>query len=241
MASGTWFPPPVRGVEIPKSGGGTRMLGVPTVADKVAQTVVATRIEAEVEPLLHEDSYGYRPGKSALDAVGAARRRCGERNWVIDLDVAKFFDSVPWDEVLAAVERHAPEPWVLLYVRRWLAAPVMMPDGSLAERDRGTPQGLPSVPCWLTCSYAMRSTRGSPGSSRTALSRDTPMTRSCTAVLRHAPGRSWPRWRSGWDRWACGCIRIRPGSSTPRTPARTASGTGRRPSTSRAARSALAR
>jgi group II intron reverse transcriptase/maturase len=141
MSSGTYFPPPVKAVEIPKAGGGTRMLGVPSVADRVAQTVVAARIEAAVEPLFHADSYGYRPRRGALDAVGKCRERCWRYDWVIDLDVSKFFDSVPWDKVLSAVERHVALPWVLLYVRRWLAAPVLMPDGSLAGRDRGTPQG----------------------------------------------------------------------------------------------------
>jgi RNA-directed DNA polymerase len=142
MSSGSYFPPPVRAVEIPKPhGGGTRMLGVPTVGDRVAQTVVAARIEAAAEPVFCGDSYGYRPGKSALDAVGACRRRCWRYDWVVDLDVSRFFDTVPWDLVIKAVERHVSEPWVVLYVKRWLAAPVRMPDGTLMERDRGTPQG----------------------------------------------------------------------------------------------------
>jgi RNA-directed DNA polymerase len=142
MSSGSYFPPPVLAVEIPKPHGrGTRMLGVPTIADRVAQTVVAARIEAVVEPVFHGDSYGYRPGRSALDAVGACRERCWKHDWVIDLDVSRFFDSVRWDLIIKAVERHVDLPWVILYVRRWLAAPVQMPDGSLARRDRGTPQG----------------------------------------------------------------------------------------------------
>jgi len=141
MSSGSYFPPPVMAVEIPKAGGGTRVLGVPCVADRVAQTVVAARIEAVVEPVFHGDSYGYRPGRSALDAVGVCRERCWKHDWVIDLDVQKFFDSVRWDLIVKAVEKHADLPWVILYVRRWLAAPVQMPDGSLVQRDRGTPQG----------------------------------------------------------------------------------------------------
>ena len=137
-----YFPPPVQAVEIPKPhGGGTRILGVPTVADRIAQTVVARRMEARVEPIFHPDSYGYRPGRSALDAVAACRERCWRYDWVIDLDVQKFFDSVPWDLVVKAVEAHTDQPWVLLYVKRWLAAPLQLPDGTLAERDRGTPQG----------------------------------------------------------------------------------------------------
>jgi RNA-directed DNA polymerase len=142
MSSGSYFPPPVRAVEIPKPhGGGTRVLGVPTIADRVAQTVVAARIEAVVEPVFHGDSYGYRPGRSALDAVGVARRRCWDYDWVIDLDVEKFFDSVRWDLMIKAVQAHVGLPWVILYVQRWLAAAVQMPDGTLVRRDRGTPQG----------------------------------------------------------------------------------------------------
>jgi RNA-directed DNA polymerase len=142
MSSGSYFPPPVMAVEIPKPhGGGTRVLGVPTIADRVAQTVVAARIEAAVEPVFHGDSYGYRPGRKALDAVGICRQRCWDYDWVIDLDVSKFFDSVRWDLIMKAVEAHVRLPWVILYVRRWLAAAVQMPDGTLVRRDRGTPQG----------------------------------------------------------------------------------------------------
>jgi group II intron reverse transcriptase/maturase len=142
MSSGSYFPPPVKAVEIPKPhGGGVRVLGVPTVADRIAQTVVARRLEAKVEPIFHPDSYGYRPGRSALDAVAACRKRCWRQDWVIDLDVQKFFDSVPWDLVIKAVEANTDLPWVVLYVRRWLAAPLQLPDGTLAERDHGTPQG----------------------------------------------------------------------------------------------------
>ena len=144
MSSGSYFPPPVKAVEIPKShGSGTRILGVPAVADRIAQTVAAARLEAVVDPLFHPDSYGYRHGKSALDAVAACRRRCWERNWVIDLDIRKFFDSVPWDLVVKAVEAHADHEtrWIVLYVKRWLAAPLQLPGGTLQERDRGTPQG----------------------------------------------------------------------------------------------------
>ena len=142
MSSGTWFPPPVRAVEIPKPhGGGVRMLGVPTIADRVAQTVVAMQLEPVVEPRFHPDSYGYRPGRSAHDALVACRRRCWKYDWVIDLDVQKFFDEVPWDLIVNAVEAVTDVSWVLLYVKRWLAAPVQHPDGSLEQRNRGTPQG----------------------------------------------------------------------------------------------------
>jgi RNA-directed DNA polymerase len=142
MSSGSYFPPPVRAVEIPKPhGGGTRTLGVPTVADRIAQTVVAGVLERAAEPVFHPDSHGYRPGRSAIDAVAACRERCWRHDWVIDLDIRKFFDSVPWDLMLKAVAAHTDQPWVLLYVRRWLAAPLQLPDGTLQQRDRGTPQG----------------------------------------------------------------------------------------------------
>lgn len=142
MSSGSYFPPPVKAVEIPKPhGSGTRILGVPTVADRIAQTVVAARIEAAVEPVFHPDSYGYRPGRSQLDAVAACRKRCWKKDWAIDLDVEKFFDSVRRDLIVKAVQAHTDLPWVLLYVKRWLAAPLQRPDGTLLERDRGTPQG----------------------------------------------------------------------------------------------------
>jgi group II intron reverse transcriptase/maturase len=142
MSSGTYFPPPVRAVEVAKAHGpGTRILGVPTVADRIAQTVVAGVLEERAERLFHPDSYGYRPKRSALDAVAACRRRCWETDWVIDLDIRKFFDSVPWDLVVKAVQANTNLPWVVLYVRRWLQAPLRLPDGTLRQRDRGTPQG----------------------------------------------------------------------------------------------------
>ncbi len=147
MSSGSYFPPPVKAVEIPKPHGtGTRTLGVPTVADRIAQTVVARRLEAKVEPIFDPDSYGYRPNRSALDAVAACRQRCWKTNWVIDLDVERFFDSVPWELVVKAVAAHSTDPWVLLYVTRWLAAPLQLPNGALQQRDRGTPQGSPVSP-----------------------------------------------------------------------------------------------
>jgi RNA-directed DNA polymerase len=142
MSSGTWFPPPVRAVEIPKPhGAGVRVLGVPTVADRVAQTVVAMYLEPLVEPRFHPDSYGYRPNKSAHDALAGCRRRCWKFDWIIDLDVQKFFDEVPWDLMVKAVQAVSDCRWVLLYVKRWLAAPLQRPDGTLVERDKGTPQG----------------------------------------------------------------------------------------------------
>jgi len=143
MSSGTYFPPPVRCVEIPKNDGkgGTRNLGVPTVSDRVAQTVLKLYLEPMVEPQFHEDSYGYRPNKSALDAVAQARKRCWRYDWVVDLDIRGFFDNLDHDLVLEAVRQHTSCKWILLYIGRWLKAPLQLPDGTLAERDRGSPQG----------------------------------------------------------------------------------------------------
>ena len=141
MASGSYHPPPVRLVEIEKDNGGTRPLGIPTIADRVAQTVAKMVLEPMVEPLFHHDSYGYRPGRSALDAVGVARKRCWEADWVIDLDIKAFFDSIPHGLIERAVAHHTDLAWVRLYVGRWLRAPIARPDGTLDERIKGTPQG----------------------------------------------------------------------------------------------------
>jgi RNA-directed DNA polymerase len=141
MSSGCYFPPPVRMVEIDKPGGGSRILGVPTVADRIAQTVVAMVLEPLVEPVFHPDSYGYRPRRSALDAVAVCRERCWRTDWVIDMDIQGFFDNLDHDLVLKAVRHHTEQRWVWLYVERWLKAPIQRPDGSLLARDRGSPQG----------------------------------------------------------------------------------------------------
>ena len=148
MSSGSYFPGPVRAVEIPKKGkkGGIRVLGIPNVVDRVAQTAAAMALEPNVEPVFHEDSYGYRPGRSPLDAVAVCRERCWKYDWVLDLDVRSFFDSVPWDLMLRAVARHTDQKWVLMYVERWLEAPMRMANGTLVSRVKGTPQGSPISP-----------------------------------------------------------------------------------------------
>ena len=139
MSSGSYFPPPVRTVKIPKADGGERQLGIPTVSDRIAQMVVKSRLEPTVDPLFQPDSYGYRPGKSALEAVGQARQRCWQFDWVIDLDIKGFFDNIDHELLMRAVRKHAKDPWAVLYIHRWLTAPAQDEEGQVTERGKGTP------------------------------------------------------------------------------------------------------
>ena len=140
MFSGSYFPPPVKAVEIPKKSGGKRILGVPTVSDRIAQMVAKIYFEPLVEPYFHTDSYGYRPGKSAIDAVEITRKRCWQYNWVLEFDIVGLFDNISHEMLMRAVKKHTNSEWIILYVERWLKAPFML-EGSPPVRSafpRGT-------------------------------------------------------------------------------------------------------
>ena len=141
LSSGCYFPPAVKAVAIPKKTGGERILGIPTVSDRIAQMVVKLEFEPEVEPHFLPDSYGYRPCKSALDAIGVTRERCWHYDWVLEFDIKGLFDNIPHDLLLKAVYKHTESAWVRLYIERWLTAPIQMPNGEQISRDKGTPQG----------------------------------------------------------------------------------------------------
>lgn len=141
MSSGSYFPPAVKAVAIPKKNGGERILGIPTVADRVAQMVVKMVLEPAIEPIFLPDSYGYRPAKSALDAVAITRKRCWQYDWILEFDIKGLFDNIDHPLLLRALEKHTDCKWVKLYIRRWLTAPLQRADGTLVERTKGTPQG----------------------------------------------------------------------------------------------------
>ena len=141
MSSGCYFPPPVKAVPIPKKSGGVRVLGIPTVSDRIAQTAVKMWLEPQLDPVFHDDSYGYRPGKSALEAIAVTRRRCWDCDWVVEFDIRGLFDNLDHGLLMAALRKHCQESWVLLYVERWLKAPMQTAQGEVLERDKGTPQG----------------------------------------------------------------------------------------------------
>jgi len=141
MSSGSYFPPPVKAVAIPKKSGGERILGVPTVSDRVAQMAVKMVLEPVLEPIFLPDSYGYRPQKSALDAVEITRKRCWKYDWVLEFDIKALFDNIEHGLLLKALDKHTDCKWVRLYIERWLAAPLQLEDGTLVQRTRGTPQG----------------------------------------------------------------------------------------------------
>ncbi len=142
LSSGSYMPPPVLQVEIPKAGGnGVRTLGIPSISDRVAQTVVKQQLEPILDPVFHQDSYGYRPGKSAKQAVAVTRQRCWKYDWVVEFDIKGAFDNIDHCLLLKALEHHVSDPWILLYVKRWLTAPFVDKHGSLTTRSMGTPQG----------------------------------------------------------------------------------------------------
>ena len=141
MSSGSYFPPPVKAVEIPKKNGGKRMLGIPTVSDRIAQMTVKIYFEPLVEPHFHPDSYGYRPSKSQIEAIGITRQRCWKYNWVLEFDIKGLFDNIDHELLMKAVRKHTESKWIITYIERWLKAPFQTKEGNIIERKSGTPQG----------------------------------------------------------------------------------------------------
>ena len=193
MGSGSYLPPPVKAVPIPKKSGGTRVLGVPTVADRVAQTVVKMVLEPVLEPVFDRDSFGYRPGRSALDAVALVRRRSWEYDWVVEFDIKGLFDNIDHELLLRAVRKHCSTPWVLLYIERWLKAPMETQEGTKVWRASEAPhKGASLVRCLRTSSCTTRWTRGCDERCGAFGFAATRMTASFTAKAKCKPG-----WCSG--------------------------------------------
>ena len=160
MSSGSYFPPPVSAVAIPKKSGGERILGVPTVSDRIAQTVATLVLNPILEPHFHEDSYGYRAGKSAHQALEVTRKRCWKYDWVLEYDIRGLFDNIDHKLLLKALHHHTDNKWVLLYVQRWLTAPMQKSDGSLISREIGCPQDAHFLQFYRICFSTMRWTIG---------------------------------------------------------------------------------
>src|SRR5258707_6520982 len=215
MSSGTYFPPPVLAVSIPKKSGGQRILGVPTVSDRIAQMVVKQLIEPDLDPIFLPDSYGYRPRKSALDAVGATRERCWKYDWVLEFDIKGLFDNIDHGLLLRAVRKHVKYKWALLYIERWLTAP-MEQGGNRIERTRGTRKGAGLAQFYRICSCTTHLISGCDGHTPTSRGAGMRMTGWCTAGPRKKPRPSRPSFKFAWRNAVWSGIPPRRRSSTAR-------------------------